>query len=154
MPPSRRQTQMARRGAQSTLSFGSNSRVTKPSLPIQTVKKQGTPLADQVKAPESPIIEAESQSTTADIAIEEQAEEEVQKVVRTPAEELAASINETRLKRYWKEREAERKAPRGVSDQLGRSTRALTRGSTPRGSEYVREDPTTLRSVVAVWRMS
>lgn len=115
MPASRRGPRNVQRGAQSTLSFGSRSKVTKPSVSSgQSIKKDVALHQDDVKRPASPASEVDVQPTTAELAIREQAKEEVKKVARTKEEELAAKIDDAQLKRYWKERDAERKAPRGV----------------------------------------
>jgi DNA polymerase delta subunit 4 len=50
--------------------------------------------------------------TTAEIAIEEQAKAEVAKP-KTEAEERAEKVTDAQIKRYWKSKEDERKAPRG-----------------------------------------
>ncbi|KAI9790890.1 MAG: hypothetical protein M1816_004651 [Peltula sp. TS41687] len=114
MPASRRVSRPAQRGAQSTLSFG--TRVTKPSVSSgQSVKKDAALDQDKIKKYASPAPEVEIQRTTAELAIREQAKEEVKKISRTRDEELAAKINDAQLKRYWKERELERKAPRGIA---------------------------------------
>ncbi len=110
----RGKSQTARRGAQSTLAFGSKARVTKPSLPIHSGKKPVTEPPADIKPEDLSLAEAEAQPTVADVVIEEQAAEEIQKVIRSPEEELAAKVGDNQLKQYWRAREAERKAPRGI----------------------------------------
>ncbi len=132
MPPNRRSssktTGPAARGSQSTLSFGSRSKVTKP-LPASQTKKQKTDASTtslpikESKAPSpspalspAPDAEADAKSeslTTAEVALAEQVEQEVQKP-KSKAEEEAEKVSEAQIKRYWKGKEDERKAPRGI----------------------------------------
>jgi DNA polymerase delta subunit 4 len=51
-------------------------------------------------------------SSEAVVAEQAQVEVETIKSERTPEEERASKITDAQIKRYWKEREAERKAPR------------------------------------------
>lgn len=114
MTTSRRSARVAPRGSQATLSFGGRSKVTKPSVSAQAPKKNVAAAKESLE-PSPSVSDVELPPTTADKAITEQAKEEVQKVVRTREEELAMKINDAQLKRYWKEREAERKALRGMA---------------------------------------
>ena len=114
MPPPNRTARLSQKNAQSTLSFGARSKITKPSASTKSLKKDAAIISD-VKDPVSPVAEVDIPPTTAEVAIEEQAREEVQKVVRTKEEELALEVNDTQLRRYWKAREAERRTPRGLS---------------------------------------
>lgn len=112
MPPARRKSSgPSARGAQSTLSFGNRAKVTKPSIaPVSKSSKTDPGLIESVtKAIATPEPEA---PTTAEIAIEEQALAEVAKP-KTEAEERAEKVTDAQIKRYWKIREDERKAPRG-----------------------------------------
>lgn len=109
----RGKSQAARRGAQSTLAFGSKSRVTKPALPIHSGKKPSTDGSEDAKPAKPSITEVEAKPTVTDVVIQEQAEEEIQKVSQSPQEELAVKVGDNQLKQYWRAREAERKAPRG-----------------------------------------
>lgn len=112
MPPARRKSSgPSARGAQSTLSFGNRAKVTKPSIaPVSKLSKAEPGVIESVtKAISTPEPEA---PTTADIAIEEQALAEVAKP-KTEAEERAEKVTDAQIKRYWKIREDERKAPRG-----------------------------------------
>ncbi|KAI9821929.1 MAG: hypothetical protein M1827_002511 [Pycnora praestabilis] len=140
MPPSKRRTSgPAARGSQSTLSFGSRARVTKPSIASQTKKKDpalfekdGKPDVVEVTVPARDVKdqkkeedeegegedgeeegEQEMTTTTAEQAIMKQAQREVE--VATPKskqEEEAEGVPETRIRKYWKGMEDERKAPR------------------------------------------
>lgn len=114
MPPARRKhSGPSARGAQSTLSFGNRGRVTKPSIAHEAKPSKTTSaLTENVaKAVETPEPEA---PTTAEIAIEEQALAEISQP-KTEAEERAEKVTDAQIKRYWKSREDERKAPRGKS---------------------------------------
>lgn len=133
MPPTRRKasntTSTAR--AQQTLSFNSRSaKVTKPSIPASS-KKLGKPATVQLlkKAEETedaaPALseevdaQIEEEPTTAELAIAQQAKKEAQVIKRSAEEERAAKVSEAQIKRYWKGKEEERKAPRGGFDSSG-----------------------------------
>lgn len=122
MPPARRRggQTAAQRSSQSTLSFGSKSRVTKPSATTPSQKAKdldaltilpGKPSHDAVSEPEeSPATPSEPH--VAEIAVKEQAQTEIQQPL-TEEEETALKIPEKDLQRYWKQEEAKRMAPRG-----------------------------------------
>jgi DNA polymerase delta subunit 4 len=94
----------AAKGSQKTLSFG--NKVTKPAAPSSTKDKAHT---INPKA-----IDLDVGHVSSEAAVAEQAQVEVQKIKseRTPEEERASKVTDAQIKRYWKEREAERKAPR------------------------------------------
>ncbi|KAL8699418.1 MAG: hypothetical protein Q9201_006011, partial [Fulgogasparrea decipioides] len=127
-----------RSNAQSTLAFGRNNKITKPSLPPPSSRKASKPTnttqskdIDEVieaTAP-APAKEQEDEEGVKDeivnedptlaegrergIAIREKQEEEKEAVKgRDEAEERARKVSEAAVKRYWREKEAERKAPR------------------------------------------
>ena len=115
MPPTRRKGGNApagSRNAQSTLRFGSKSRVTKPTvndLPSKSKKEQ-----ELVSEPQS-----ESLPATHEVPIRQQKAEEV--LSPTPQSEedvLANKISEAQVERYWKAEEKKRKAPRGFCHSL------------------------------------
>ncbi|KAI9769858.1 MAG: hypothetical protein M1835_006653 [Candelina submexicana] len=112
MPASRRSSTKASgpaaRGSQSTISFGARSKVTKPSIPTHS-KKQDASLLKEVKAVSS-APEPES-LTTAEVALADQVQQEVQRP-KTKAEEDGERVTDAQIKRYWKAKEDERKAPR------------------------------------------
>ncbi|KAH0565413.1 hypothetical protein GP486_001189 [Trichoglossum hirsutum] len=113
MPTTRRSqakaTGPAARGAQSRLSFGSRSKITKPSLPAQ-VKKKDPALIEAVTRTPTP----ECASTVkADEVVQEQPKSETAKPHKTREKEDAATLSEAHVKRYWMTIENERKAPRG-----------------------------------------
>ncbi|KAI9774288.1 MAG: hypothetical protein M1840_004182 [Geoglossum simile] len=112
MPATRRNpiktTGPAARGAQSRLAFGSHSRITKPSLPTQTKKKDPALVEDLTRAPSSEC----APTATVEVVVQERAKGEVVKVHKTKEEEDAAKVSDARVKKYWKTVEDERKAPR------------------------------------------
>ena len=140
MPPPRRKpsnpttTPAAR--AQQTLSFNSRSaKVTKPSIPASSKKLDKPQTAQLLKKTvevvddaASPVVseeidaQTEEQPTTAESAIEQQAKNEVKVIKRSLEEEKAAKVGEAQIKRYWKGKEEERKAPRGKFCPFGLST--------------------------------
>lgn len=61
----------------------------------------------------------EDEPTTAELAIAQQAKKEVQITKRSAEEERAVKVSEAQIKRYWKGKEEERKAPRGEFDCSG-----------------------------------
>jgi len=112
MPPARRKSSgPSVRGAQSTLSFGNRAKVTKPSIAPTSKKSKPDPSLTEIIAQTIDPPEPEA-PTTAEIAIEEQAKAEVAKP-KTEAEERAEKVTDAQIKRYWKSKEDERKAPRG-----------------------------------------
>lgn len=133
MPPPRRKTSNPTTRAQQTLSFNSRSaKVTKTSVPASS-KKLDKPKAVQLleKATEtqddaaSPALsqeidaQIEEEPTTAESAIRQQAKNEVEVIKRSVEEERAVKVSEAQIKRYWKGKEDERKAPRGGFDSCG-----------------------------------
>ncbi len=128
MPPTRRKSSNPH-SAQQTLAFGprtSANKVTKPSLPAST-KKLNKPvsseplvkaLSEEVSTPEPAA--AEDVPSAQDVKQEEEPEQPKELAIRaqppakTEAEERAAKISEAQIKRYWKAKEDERKAPRGT----------------------------------------
>ena len=113
MPAARRKSSgPAARGAQSRLTFGSHSKITKPSIPSQTPKKDPA-LLEEVLA-RTPTPECSPQSTA---RLEEEAaereSEEVVKIARSKEEDEAAKLSGAKIKKYWEKIEDERKARRG-----------------------------------------
>ncbi|PLB47526.1 hypothetical protein P170DRAFT_456387 [Aspergillus steynii IBT 23096] len=127
MPPARRRggNTAAQRSGQSTLSFGSQSRVTKPSATTPSQKSKdldaltilpGKPSDEVVSEPEkSPVTPSEPH--VAEIAVKDQAQTEIQQPL-TEEDEKALKITERELQRYWKQEEAKRKAPRVHQGEL------------------------------------
>ena len=112
MPATRRNpiktTGPAARGAQSRLTFGSHSKITKPSLPTQT--KKDPALVEALTRTPSPECVP---TTKVEVVIQEKARAEAANIHKSKEEEDAARVSDAQLKRYWKAVEDERKAPRG-----------------------------------------
>ncbi|KAJ5488571.1 hypothetical protein N7539_003461 [Penicillium diatomitis] len=116
MPPRRRTA--APRGAQSTLSFGNQSRVTKPSSTpaslhkgksldaVQSVSPVSTPEPQEVLAEAHP-----SKRHVAELAVRQQAAAEL-KEPRSVEDEAALKLGKKDLVSYWRTEEQKRKAPR------------------------------------------
>jgi DNA polymerase delta subunit 4 len=107
----------ATKGAQSTLSFGGRSRVTKAVPPASKLSKDNT---ESIKA-EAITIEPETQKAElghvfSDAAVQRQAEIELSKP-KTEEEVLAEKVSDAQIKKYWRAREAERITPRGMVAQ-------------------------------------
>lgn len=116
MPPRRR---AAAPGAQSTLSFGNQSRVTKPSStptaihkaktldsPVQ-VSPSGTPEPQSVLADAHP-----SKPHVAELAVRQQAATQLKEPL-SAEDERALKLSKKDLQSYWRKEEQKRKAPRG-----------------------------------------
>ena len=104
----------ATKGAQSTLSFGGRSRVTKAVPPASKLSKDNT---ESIKA-EAITIEPETEKAElghvfSEAAVQKQAEIELSKP-KTEAEMLAEKVTDAQIKKYWRAREAERITPRGM----------------------------------------
>lgn len=142
MPPARRgrppgstssnSTSNNPRGAQSTLAFGRSNKITKPSIPAPASKKAVKPHAQQgqheqrVKEITHLVVDGEEERSAHEE--EEKEEEEVVNGRREAAatrqgggededeeaEGKARKVSEAAVKRYWRAKEGERKAPRGV----------------------------------------
>ncbi|KAK1147754.1 hypothetical protein N8T08_000267 [Aspergillus melleus] len=128
MPPARRRggNTAAQRSGQSTLSFGSKSRVTKPSATTPSQKSKdldaltilpGKPSHDAISEPEeSPATPSEPH--VAEIAVKDQAQTEIQQPLTEEEEKKALQVTEQDLRQYWKREEAKRRAPRVHQGEL------------------------------------
>lgn len=118
MPPTRRSRTSggpAAKGSQQTLSFGA-SKLSKTTF--TSAKDKLAP------APASPPLKAELGHVSSEPAVAEQAkveveriksevkEEEGKEVIRSPEEVRASKVTDAQIRRYWRDREAERRAPR------------------------------------------
>ncbi|KAN0119835.1 DNA polymerase delta, subunit 4 domain containing protein [Hyaloscypha variabilis] len=92
----------AAKGSQKTLSFG--NKVTKPATPSST--------KDKAHTINPKVIEVGHVSSEAAVTEQARVEVEAIKSEKTPEEERARKVTDAQIKRYWREREAERKAPR------------------------------------------
>ncbi|KAB8238077.1 hypothetical protein ETB97_006097 [Aspergillus alliaceus] len=121
MPPTRRRGghATAARSNQATLSFGSQSRVTKPSAtPTQTQKTKDlepvvASISEKVLVPEqAPVTAAEpSQPHVAELAVRQQAQAEIQQPL-SEEDERAIKITEKDLQHYWRAEEEKIRGPR------------------------------------------
>lgn len=112
MPPRR-----SSRPNQATLSFGSHSRVTKPSTHAQKQKPldAATPVSEKPSAqPEqTPVTPTEpSQPHVAELAVRDQAKTEIQQPW-SDEDDKAIKLTENDLRKYWQREEKNRRAPRG-----------------------------------------
>lgn len=122
MPPTRRartSTGPAAKGAQKTLSFGSSkvgkTTSTKDKLTSPSSAKPSTLKVDDV----------EPGHVTSEAAIIEQTEIVKAEVERSPEEEKASKVTDAQIKRYWRDREAERRAPRVHQEELSVEEKVL-----------------------------
>ncbi|KAI9809770.1 MAG: UV-damage endonuclease [Sarcosagium campestre] len=132
MPATRRTShKLPSRSGQSRLSFGTNNKVTKPTVSANQDLKKGK--SHQAKTKES-VVEIpnasgensdEDKVESAEVAVREQAEVEVKKVVEMPEHAEAKKISDAQLKRYWKRMEDERKAPRVHQQDLNVNEKIL-----------------------------
>ncbi|EPS32951.1 hypothetical protein PDE_07912 [Penicillium oxalicum 114-2] len=118
MPPRRRAAAGAHRGAQSTLSFGHQSRVTKPSSTPTSLQKaknlDAATSASPLSTPEPQEVLAEahpSQPHVAELAVRQQAVAELQEPL-SAEDEKALQLSKHDLIAYWRKEEHKRKAPR------------------------------------------
>lgn len=123
MPPARRRGGNATAN-QSTLSFGSQARVTKPSATPTVPQKAKNlepvtsfipekPSKDVTEPEQAPVTPAEpSKPHVAELAVRGQAKVESQQPWGEE-DQKALKISEKDLQRYWMQEEGKRKAPRG-----------------------------------------
>ncbi|KAL1645160.1 putative dna polymerase delta subunit 4 [Diplodia seriata] len=119
MPPKRRASGPQTR--QATLAFhGASNRVTKPrgsptGKAKATNKSKQDPILSESITETNLKAEADpepTEPTTSELAIAQQSQKEAAKAKVSPEEKEASRITETQIKKYWKEKERARKAPR------------------------------------------
>ncbi|OJJ44945.1 hypothetical protein ASPZODRAFT_168063 [Penicilliopsis zonata CBS 506.65] len=123
MPPSRRGGNAStRRPNQSTLSFGTRSRITKPTAtPTQSLKAKNPverAVVPDVVTPEP------AQPHIAEVVVREQAKEEVSQPL-SAEDERALKVSQRDLQRYWKGEEAKRRTPRVHQQDLSLEEKIL-----------------------------
>lgn len=124
MPPKRRTSGTTSKSHQSTLAFhGASNKVTKSGTRAQNAKKNiiDQPAAKDTKPEVANVVTTDStEPTTAEAAIIEQTEQEVvaQQITSTPEEDEARKISEAKIKKYWADKEEERKAFRVHQNDL------------------------------------
>ncbi|KAI4238256.1 MAG: hypothetical protein L6R40_005796 [Gallowayella cf. fulva] len=127
------------RAAQQTLAFGrKNNKITKPSLPppssrkISKVKDDGEPTTPTAAAEVASVEDVKVEDGKVEVVDEDpalaygrergmairEAKQDEQTSKQDPMEEKAKAVSEAAVKRYWREREAERKAPRVHQKEL------------------------------------
>jgi DNA polymerase delta subunit 4 len=106
----------AAKGSQKILSFG--NKVTKPSAPSSKDK-------DKAHTINTKAIDVGHVSSEAAVAEQARVEVERSKKERTEEEERASKVTDAQIRRYWKEREAERKAPRVHQEGVSVEERVL-----------------------------
>ncbi|ODM20195.1 hypothetical protein SI65_05183 [Aspergillus cristatus] len=138
MPPTRRRTGNTSAANQSTLSFGSSARVTKPTAPTPTSQKakalepaasvvpeehkpeKPQPSNDVAEPQQIPVTPAEpSKPHTAELAVRGQAKVETKETPWGEEDKKALNVSEKDLVRYWKSEEEGRRAPRVHQEDLG-----------------------------------
>lgn len=109
MPPRRR---TAASNAQSTLSFGTQSRVTKPTTaPLHSGKNLDKP-ASGTPEPQNVLASQPSKPHVAELVVRKQAAAAIQEP-RSEEDKRALKLSKQDLNRYWKTQEESRLAPRG-----------------------------------------
>lgn len=112
----------ATKGAQSTLLFGgSQSKVTKTSLPISLKGKKELSESFKNETLKTETIDVKAESITPEAAVIEQVKVEPSNS-KSEAERQAENITNAQIKRYWNKREKERTTQRG-KDQTARCLR-------------------------------
>lgn len=130
MPPKRKVSgPAAARSTQSTLTFnGRQSRVTKPSAqtPSAKAKKLDAETIESAALPAKIDVD-EVADTRSEAVVLEQAQEEAERaaVQKTPEEEAASKISEAQIKKYWREKENQRKVRRVHQEDLTIHERVL-----------------------------
>ncbi|OOF99225.1 hypothetical protein ASPCADRAFT_513280 [Aspergillus carbonarius ITEM 5010] len=140
MPPTRRRggNTAATASNQATLSFGSKSRVTKPSAAPSTRSQKAKDLesidasltkkslVEDLSEPEQVSVTPTepSQPHVAELAVRKQARAEIQQP-RSSEDEKAGKITERQLQQYWRREEAKRQGPRVHQEGLTLRERIL-----------------------------
>lgn len=123
MPPARRSRTSsgpAPKGSQQTLSFG--NKVTKPvPLPKDLDKASApSPLSKTVPIEsESEVVELDTGRVSSDAAVAQQARAELEEEGKSAEELRAEKVTDAQIKRYWRERENERRTKRVHQEGLG-----------------------------------
>ncbi|EGP84458.1 uncharacterized protein MYCGRDRAFT_47547 [Zymoseptoria tritici IPO323] len=132
MPPKRRSnTPRTTQRQQGTLSFHGKSKVTKPTSPRGAKSKKDPEQYEQLL--EKDIKPEVEEPTTAEKAITEQVKAEVATledpldttISKTEDESEARKVSATQINKYWRAKEAERKAPRVHQQDLSTHEKIL-----------------------------
>ncbi|CZR51903.1 related to DNA polymerase delta subunit 4 [Phialocephala subalpina] len=127
MPPTRRSrvsSGPAAKGAQKTLSFG-GTKITKPTSSAKSIDKSidKSPLSSTLTPPST----IDTGHITSEAAVEQQAKVELKELAKgkTAEEERASRVTDAQIKRYWRERENERKSRRVHQEELSLEEKVL-----------------------------
>ncbi|KAL8788024.1 MAG: hypothetical protein Q9213_001916 [Squamulea squamosa] len=136
-PPGSTSSHNNPRAAQQTLAFGRNNKITKPSLPPPSSRKVSKakhadadtppPASEVAKVEDVHAEDVKVEPENAEVVDEDPAlaegrergmairevKRKEETVKRDLMEDKAKGVSEAAVKRYWRDREAERKAPRG-----------------------------------------
>jgi DNA polymerase delta subunit 4 len=127
MPTTRRRGGQTNRSQQSTLSFGTHSRITKPSSAstthnkkindVEHAVKDASPSVETPSTPvepeQSPVVPAgSSKPHIAELVVREQAKVAKEQPLNEE-DRKALKITDVQIKQYWKKEEEKRKAPQG-----------------------------------------
>jgi DNA polymerase delta subunit 4 len=122
MPPTRRSRTSggpAAKGSQKTLTFGSS----KISVPTNAKDKFTSP------PPSTPTKDIDVGHTSSEAAVAEQAKAEIERVKvkeeRSPEEVKASKVTDAQIRRYWRDRENERRTPRVHQEELSVEEKVL-----------------------------
>jgi DNA polymerase delta subunit 4 len=125
MAPRKTRASTGNRSAQSTLSFGNTSKVTKPAASTKSNKDKASPvvhLTKKVSAEPTPEPETLGHiSSTAAV----QAQAKVELSSRTPEEVEAETVTAAQIAKYWRAREGERLAARVHQEDISMEERIL-----------------------------
>lgn len=134
MPPARRKSTAPSARAQQTLAFsGRANKVTKPSIAppsAKSISKASSPVSRpstphpqedaQRQEPEEEVEEVEIPNAPAAAAAEEQGlafrVQGTKPTLHDEVDEKARKVSDAQVKRYWRAKEEERKAPRGKNE--------------------------------------
>jgi DNA polymerase delta subunit 4 len=110
----------AARGSQKTLSFSSSK--TSAATSTKDKLEKSTPLSPDSKPS---TLDIEPGHVSSEAAIAEQVLSVKAEVKRSPEEEKASKVTAAQIKRYWRDREAERRAPRVHQEDLSVEEKVL-----------------------------
>lgn len=111
--PARKSSGPAAKGSQKTLSF-SNSKITKSTAPLGKSPLSSKP-SISIKPEE---LEKEIGHVTSEVAVKEQAQIELTKKEKSAEELKAEKVTDAQIRKYWKEKESERRTQRVHQEDL------------------------------------
>ncbi|RDL37338.1 uncharacterized protein BP5553_04771 [Venustampulla echinocandica] len=117
----------AAKGSQKTLAF-TNSKVTKPThAPTgkDALLASSKPAAPAAVEEEAEVVDIDVGHTSSEAATAQQTRTELSAKHLSPSHERASAISDAQIKKYWRDREAERKAPRVHQQDLSVEEKVL-----------------------------